>query len=202
MTVLDQLNIVLGAAGCEGDFLDAGLANRLAAGLGFDAMTADDFVRTLARIGTESDSPVQTAEFELRVAQWRLDLTRREIKEKVLHAIVGCALISRGFTEISVTLLAAVVPFICSIESVRLSEDDRRLLFEIRRLPEIIDTAARPDELYDRLPDEAKSRLNRRDFSDFIERLRNAGHAVGDDAGHRTRIRASSEKVPRISWSG
>lgn len=198
MTTPEPLTTILEAAGIETMVLDAETTGALADALGFDKVTADDFVRTLAQAADWDGEPAPDGEFELRVGNWRLDMAKSGIRATVMAAILSATMVATDTKEISVALLTAIVPSIIDIENVSLSDGDKKLLLEVRRLPDVTDRLVSIDDLYDRLPDDIRDRLNRFDFADFIERVRNADEAYG--TADRVRIRKPNEDVPTITW--
>lgn len=198
MTTSDPLKMVLDAAGIEATVLDAETVGALADALGFDPATSDDFVRTLALAADWDGETAPDGEFELRIGTWRLDLTKSGIRATVMAAILSATMVATDTREIGVALLTAIIPSILDIENVALSDGDEKLLFEVRRLPDVTDRLVTVDDLYDRLPTEIRDRLNRYDFADFIERVRGAEQAFGD--ADRVRIRRPDEDIPTITW--
>jgi hypothetical protein len=161
-----------------------------AVGASTDSMGAEDATRLWTRVGSPAD-PVfdeflaQIAptgldgELALRVGDWRLDLSESAIRTSVLTAFVAAALIPQGLTDFAVGFVTAVLPSVFVIERVELGAGDKRLLIELRS--QIL--SGTDDELYAALPQTTKAVVNRYDFADFLQRLREAGFTGTDEHG-------------------
>jgi len=124
-------------------------------------------------------------ELGFRVGQWKLDLAITGVRASVLTALVAGVLIPQGFTDFAVGFVTAVLPSVLEIERVALSAGDHRLLVEMRSKL----NSATEDELYASLGAETRAVINRYDFADFVQRLREAGFATQDEDG-LIRVRA------------
>jgi hypothetical protein len=161
----DDLMLLLAAVGVDGHSMGPEEASRLWGLLGsLEDPLFEEFLAQIARVDGDS-------ELSLRVGSWRLDLTESAIRTSVLTAFVAAALIPQGLTEFAVGFVTAVLPSVFVIERVELSAGDRRLLVELRS--KIL--SGTDDELYAALPADARAIVNRYDFADFLERLREAG---------------------------
>lgn len=201
MTTADPLDTILAEAGIDGDVIDAEAAGSLAGALGLDAATADEFVRTIAQFAEWDGSSAPDGEFELRVGSWKLDFGMQVSRSSLMAAILGAIMVATDTKEIGVALVAAIVPSIIDVDDISLSAGDEKLLIDVQRLPDVTDRLVRVDDLYDRLPEEIRDRVNKYDFADFIERVRTADQGVGDDKGRLIRVRKPGEDIPVIRWS-
>jgi hypothetical protein len=141
------------------------------------------FDEFLAQIAPREPS----AELPLRVGTWKLDLAESAIRTGVLTAMVAGVLIPQGLSEFAVGFVTAVLPSVFEIERVELTAGDRRLLVELRS--RIV--AGGEDDLYAALPPDARAVVNRFDFADFIQRLRDRG--LVDELGGTLVLRAPND---------
>ena len=111
-----------------------------------------------------------------------------------MTAILAVTLAAKDVDAAGAAILVAIIPALVEIERVSLSPGDNRLLFVLRRLPTLMDQQHSVDDLYEALPKEVRSDVNRYDFADFVERLRRVGLAEVDDDGSSVRVR-----TPRAS---
>jgi hypothetical protein len=158
--------------------------------VGGDPQRFDDFADAVARAcsAATQDAPTEAEELGLRLGRWRIDLTREGIRTALLSAVVAGLLVDRGLTEVSIALVTAVLPSVLNIERIQLSKGDQRLLIDLRAKPALRTGFATEDELYRSLPADTRDKVNRYDFADFIQRLREAGLIdEGDDDWLRTR---------------
>lgn len=121
-------------------------------------------------------------ELGLRLGRWRIDLAKAGIRSGLLTAVIAGALVEQGMTEISIALVTAVLPTVFEIERIELSPKERMLLADLRLTPAMQTGWASEDDLYTALPAAAQEAVNRYDFADFIQRLREIGEI--DEAGN------------------
>jgi hypothetical protein len=114
-----------------------------------------------------------------------------------MASIVAGALAQQGMTQMVIGVVAAVVPSVLDIQRVALTGGDRMLLLELRLHPDVRDNALTADELYARLPAGTRDVVNRYEFADFVQRLREAGYAT---AGEPARLRDPDGPPIRFSW--
>lgn len=169
----DQLDLLLRHAGVTGGSLGPDDAERLWAlvGSGDDARF-DEFLEAITPAGSDDELP-------LRVGGWRIDLAETAVRTTVLTALVAGVMIPQGMSEFAVGFVTAVLPSVFEIERVEVAPGDQRLLVELRARA----THGSEDELYATLPQETRDVINRYDFADFIQRLREAGLATGSGEG-------------------
>ena len=147
----------------------------------------DDFLASVAEscdAAWDEGYGIQQDELGFRLGHWRIDVRRAATKGALLSAITAAALAQHGIAEIGVTVATAVVPAVLEIERVTIRPGDRRLLLELRLKEEVRDRFLTEDQLYETLPPETRSVVNRYDFADLVQRLRDAG--LTDSAGDRT----------------
>jgi hypothetical protein len=169
----DDLTRLLTAVGASEDSIGPEDAARLWGLIGSQTdPLRDEFLAQIAPTGVDG-------ELTLRVGDWRLDLSESAIRTGVLTAFVAAALIPQGLTEFAVGFVTAVLPSVFVIERVQLGAGDKRLLIELRS--QIL--SGTDDELYTALPETTKAVVNRYDFADFLQRLREAGYTDPDDNG-------------------
>ncbi len=194
----DHLDKVLGAAGVEGDQLDATDLTAMWATLGIDdSLLLDEFVYAAASLSRASGGTTDAA-LGFRLGRWKLDLARMGVRAGLTAAVVAGAITADGLTTLGVGLVAIVVPEVLDIEDVSLDPGDQKLLLVLRLKPEVQQQFLTDDQLYDSLPDDAKQVVNRFDFADFVGRLRQAGSA--QELVGLTRVRRPDERRPLISW--
>lgn len=196
----EAVDTLLSYADIQTDSLDDDSARRLVDALGFDAATRDDLVHELSRIAYLDGEKAPHGEFEFRVGTWCLDLTREGTRIALMTAVLSASLAALDVKTAGVAMLSAIVPSVLEIERVDLSPGENRLLIEVRRLPSVTDEQTSIDDLYDALPDDVRSTVNRFDFADFVGTLRRAGLAEMDDQGTEARIRSANERTPLIQW--
>ena len=168
----DRLQPLLDRAAVTGRKAGPDELARLWAFVGLDdPRRLDEFLDALAP-GEEEGLP-------LRVGHWHVDLTATAVRASVLTALVAGVLIPHGLGEFAVGFMTAILPAVVEIERLELGAGDRRLLVELRAKRDL----GSEDELYDALPLDVKGEINRYDFADFIERLRDLGLAKGSDGG-------------------
>ena len=179
----DQLQPLLDAADV-GDIVDLEPLRRLWDLTGdIDPQRFDEFLEAIALLG-ESEG-----DLALRAGQWSVDLRATAVRTTVLTALVGSVLATQGLGEFAIGFATAILPTVIEIERIQLGAGDRRLLVDLRAKRDL----GSEDELYAALPDDVREQVNRYDFADFIERLRQVGLADGPEGGA---IRISG---PRIS---
>jgi hypothetical protein len=169
----DELIGLLNAVGASADSMGPEDASRLWQLIG--PPTDPRFDEFLAQIAPKD----RAGELPLRVDDWRLDLSESAIRTGVLTAFVAAALIPQGLSEFAVGFATAVLPSVFVIERVQLSDGDKRLLIELRS--QIL--TGTDDELYAALPPATKATVNKYDFADFLQRLREAGFSATDASG-------------------
>jgi hypothetical protein len=173
---------------------------RIWATVGGDPLRFDDFANAVARACSTAtqDGPGEPLdEFGLRLGAWRMDLTREGIRTALLSAVVAGLLVDRGLTEVSIALVTAVLPSVLNIERVELSAGDRKLLIDLRAKPALRTGFATEDELYRSLPEDIRDDVNRYDFADFVQRLREAG-LIDEGDGDWLRTRDPDDPRPSI----
>jgi hypothetical protein len=176
----DQLEPLLSAAGIARAEVGPEDLQRLWSLVGpEDPQRLDEFLDALAP-GDEFDDGLA-----LRAGQWSIDLRTTAVRTGVLTALVAGVLIPNGFGEFVVGFVTAVLPSVVEIERVELGAGDRRLLVELRAKTSL----ASEDELYAALPAAVRDQINRYDFADFVERLRDAGFA-SSGPGETIRLKA------------
>jgi hypothetical protein len=135
-----------------------------------DPQRLDEFLDAVAPAQGEDGLP-------LRVGQWTIDLREAGVRSAVMSAFIAAALIPQGIKEFGIGFATAIIPSVLEIKRVELGAGDELLLIELRsRL-----ASGTEDELYAALPAETRDVVNRFDFADFVERLRDAGFAEGSD---------------------
>jgi hypothetical protein len=172
----------------------------LAAALGFDAHAANDFDRSLAEFASADEATAPGGAFELRILRWRLDPNKELVRSALISTILATTLRAMDETDIRATILVTVIPTLFEISSVSLTEGDKRLLLVVRKRTKVVDKVLTSDEIYDALPKNVRSSLNRYDFADFIDKLRDVGVAAKGAHKGQVRIRPESERIPIISW--
>lgn len=115
----------------------------------------------------------------------------------MMTAIVAGALVQQGLTEMVIGVVAAVIPSILDIERVELRPGDRRLMVQLRLDTDVRSGALSEDELYNRMPAGIREVVNRFEFADFVQRLRDAGYASGES---RTELRDPDAPPIGFSW--
>jgi hypothetical protein len=133
----------------------------------------------------------------MRVGGWRIDLARAGVRSGFMATVLAGVLVQQGLTQMIIGVVAAVIPSVLDIDRVALSAGDRMLLVELRLHPEVRDRALDEDELYVRLPADVAAKVNRFEFADFVERLREAGYAT---EGATTRLQDPDGPPVRFSW--
>lgn len=175
----DPLQPLLDVAGV-GDSADRDALRRLWGLIGDeDEQRFDEF---LEAVSPEDEHGERLA---LRAGQWSIDLRKTAVRTTVLTALVGGALATQGLSEFAIGFATAILPTVIEVERIELGAGDRRLLIELRARSDL----GSEEHLYAALPEEVRAEINRYDFADFIERLREAGLAVGPD-GESMRLRA------------
>lgn len=183
MATADDLDRVLAAAGVAGRELgpdDLRPIWRLT-GQREEALF-DEFIAAVAATCAPAwEGPaLEPGELGLRYGQWKIDLGRAGVRAAFRTALVASALVPHGLGAFTATFVVSVLPAVLDIERVKLSAGDSRLLVELRLKREIRSNVSE-DELYETLPAETKAVINRYDFADFIERVREAGFAQERD---------------------
>lgn len=196
MTVDDALSVLLRAAGLEPvEVSSADLGSDDLLGLWLLVSTDesgpgfDDFAAAVMDVCAAEwpDGSAPPDELGLRLGRWRIDLAKAGIRTGLLTAVVASALVERGMTEFSIGFATAVLPTVLEIERIELSAKEKMLLADLRLTPAIQTGWANEDELYLMLPLPAREVVNRYDFADFVQRLRELGEI--DEAGSLIRIR-------------
>lgn len=119
--------------------------------------------------------------FDLALGNWTIDLHRAGVRAAVMSALLAGILAQTGLVPASIALLTAVVPSVLEIERIELRAGDRRLAIDLRLNDTVRNGGLTEDELYDALPDDARETVNRYDFANVVERLRQAGVASTDN---------------------
>jgi hypothetical protein len=174
----DQLDGLLDVAGLHGPLLQSHQIEELWRWVGGgDELLFDDFLHALAQTcaPTWDDDTVPADRLALRLGHWRIDLGKEGVRAGLLTAVAAAALVRRGLTDLGIVFATAVLPSIFDIERIELSPGDRRLLLELRAKPALREGFTTEDNLYASLPAETRHVINRYDFADFIQRLRDAG---------------------------
>ena len=138
-----------------------------------DAHRLDEYLEALAPPGEHDDA------LFLRAGEWSIDLRATAVRASVLSALVAGVLIPQGLGDFAVGFVTAILPAVIEIERIQLRAGDRRLLIDLSAKTDL----GSEDELYAALPADVRSTVNRYDFADFIERLREAGFADGPEGG-------------------
>lgn len=196
----ETLGQVLDAAGVGGEHIGAEEVEAMWSTLGVDDEDlSDEFLYAVASL---SRSPGGTTDAALgfRLGRWKLDLAKEGIRGGLLSAFVAAALAADGLgpTDIGIGLVTIVLPSVLSLERIELRPYDKQLQLHLRLRPEVQQRFMTEDQLYDSLPAEARDVVNRFDFAEFVERLREAGMA--EEAGGFVRARQEGERRPLISW--
>lgn len=156
-----------------------------------------DFADLVRRICDQDES---RNEFDLRAGEWQIDLSKLTIRGALTSALVAALLDLDGLVKTSISALALVLPSIVEIDRITLSSGDELLLAEVRLTHAAGRGFVTVDALYDELPDDVQSTLNRFDFADTIERIRAAGHIEGGVVeGHVLVVDPDQRK--RVSFS-
>ncbi len=200
MTAHDEfLTPILAAAEITGPLLTPDDLTRVWRLLGWPAgdPALDDFLAAVAEscgaAWDEGHGGVREDELGFRLGRWRIDVRKAATKGALLSAIVAAALAHQGMADIGVTVATAVVPAVLEIERVTVRPGDRRLLLELRLKDEVRNRSRTEDQLYETLTPETRSVVNRYDFADLVQRLRDAG--LAGQAGDGT-IRLRAPKDP------
>jgi hypothetical protein len=138
----------------------------------------DDFLASVADscdAAWDEGHGAREDELGFRLGHWRIDVRKAATKGALLSAIVAGALAHQGIADIGVTMATAVVPAVLEIERVTVRPGDRRLLLELRLKDEVRNRSLTEDQLYAALAPETRSVVNRYDFADLVQRLRDAG---------------------------
>jgi hypothetical protein len=168
----DQLQPLLDAAQV-GDVADLDALRRLWTLIGaIDEQRFSEFLDAVSP-STERDDGLA-----LRAGRWSIDLRTTAARTTVLTALVGGVLATQGLGEFAIGFVTAILPAVIEIERIELGAGERRLLVEIRTKTSL----GSEDELYAALSDDVRAQINRYDFADFIERLRQTGFADGEDS--------------------
>jgi len=141
-------------------------------------------------------------ELEMRPGGWRVSGRGTAIKAIMTSAFLGAALFAAGADEIPKEVLVAVMPLVVDIQGVRLNRRDKELLVRLRvSAQDLQGMALNPEVLYNRLDAAVRNRLNKDDFSTFVDHLVEAGEM--DDAGYGdVRLRRADDPAwLRITWS-
>lgn len=196
----DPLDILLEATGLSGPTLDARDVQLLWHWVGGgDTALLDDFLHAVAQACAPmwDDETVPSDRLGLRLGRWRIDLQRQGVRAGLLTAVAAAALVRRGFTDLGIVFVTAVLPSVFDIERIELSAGDRLMLVELRARPAFREGFATEDELYASLPEDKRATINRYDFADFIQRLRDAG--LTDDSGEDwLRLRDPDDPRPTV----
>lgn len=202
MSEPDPIDIIIARAGILGSTLDEVSARILATELGFDAATASQFVNALKQHGEWHGSSPPPGTMGLLIREWRIDLKKPDRRDKVMEIILTATLqtLLGNELEISFSSLILIILSILDIERVSLTDDHKRLLIEVQRMPGITDKFVSIEEIYRDLPEAVQDQVDLSDFKKFIERLRLAGHVVEDTEDDTIRFRDPSERIPRIRW--
>jgi hypothetical protein len=144
-----------------------------------DDVLFDEFLEAITQTcrPTWEGRPLEPDELGLRVGHWKIDIAEHGVRAALLTALAAAVLIPHGFTEFTVGFVTAILPSVLDIERVELGAGDARLLLELRLKREIRNDFVTEDQLYETLPPETRAAINRYDFADFIERLREGGFA-------------------------
>jgi len=170
----DLLQPLLDAAALTDDLAGPDALRRLWALVGDDdPRREEEFLDAISPDDAHDDG------LPLRVGQWTIDLTATAVRTGVLTALVAGVLIPHGLDDFAIGFVTAVLPTVIQIERVQLSAGDQRLLVELRAKRDL----GSEDELYRALPRSVRKEINRYDFADFLERLRDAGFASGPAGG-------------------
>jgi hypothetical protein len=201
--VIDEalLDVVLDAAHIEGAQIGSEEVEAMWATLGVvDDDLLDEFVYSVASLSRSLGGTTDAA-LGFRLGRWKLDLAKEGIRGGVLSAFVAAALALDGLgpTDIGIGLATIVLPSVLSLERVEVGAKDERLLLHLRLRPEVQQRFMTEDQLYDSLPAEARDVVNRFDFAEFVQRIREAG--IAQEAGGFIRVRQEGERRPLISWS-
>lgn len=196
----DPLDIVLARAGVRGSTLDVVSANILARELGFDAETTSEFVDALQQHGDWYSPSLPPGATGLMIREWRLDLKKTGIRDKIVDAILAATMLEVRSRGISVMVLSAIISSILDIERVSLTDDNRRLLVEVQQIPGVADGSVSVEELYQDLPMDIQDQVDLSDFKELIALLRLTGHVVEGTTDDTVRVREPGERIPRIRW--
>jgi hypothetical protein len=139
-----------------------------------DEALFDDFVAAVvATCEPAWEGPaLEPGDLGLRVGHWKIDLTKAGVRAAFRAALVATVLVPRGLGDFTVAFVTTILPAVLDIKHVKLSAGDSRLLVELRLKREIRSNLMSEDELYEALPAQTRTVINRYDFADFIERLR------------------------------
>lgn len=196
----DQLDKLLGAARLRGPILESHHMEELwQCVVGGDELLFDDFLHAVAQrcAPTWDDDTVPADRLALRLGHWRIDLGREGVRAGLLTAVAAAALVRRGVTDLGIVFATAVLPSILDIERIELSSGDRRLLLELRAKPALREGFTTEDNLYASLPAMTRDVVNRYDFADFIQRLRDAG-LTDEPTPDWLRLRDPEDPAPTI----
>jgi hypothetical protein len=184
VSTADDLDRVLDAAGVAGSEVAPDDLRRIWRLTGQrDEALFDDFVAAVAATCEPAwkGPALEPGDLGLRVGHWKIDLTKAGVRAAFRAALVATVLVPRGLGDFTVGFVTTVLPAVFDIEHVKLSAGDSRLLVELRLKREIRSNLMREDELYEALPADTRAVINRYDFADFIERLREGGFAKEQD---------------------
>lgn len=167
------LNGFLSASPAEVVHVDSAALLEILQSLGEFAEPVRDFA--LIQLLGESDVPL-----ELRIGRWHLDVTRGMIQSAISTAILLPVCHATGTNDIPLVVLAAVLPYLVTIEEVEVRASDLHVLAIAREdffLPNEI------ERVYGNLPDDIRHELTLLEFRDLAQRLTTAGRLQKNSIG-------------------
>ena len=107
---------------------------------------------------------------------WTIELKEGLVKASVLGVLQTMLFKAFNESNIPLTILVMVVPLLFNLNKISLSEKERTIYLDLTNNPLATVHAHSTNELYDNyLSDDMKSNINRLDFLDFLEKLKQVG---------------------------
>lgn len=193
-----MLTSVLDAARVTGDEIGAEEVEAMWSTLGVtDDDLLHDFVYAVASLSRAGGGTTDAA-LGFRLGRWKLDLAKEGIRAGVLTAFVATALAASGIGAIGIGLATVVLPTVLVLDRVELKPKEELILLHLRLRPDVQQRFMTEDQLYDSLPADVRSVVNRFDFADYVQALRDAD--LAEEARGFVRVREDGERRPLISW--
>ncbi|MCI0494231.1 hypothetical protein L0Z72_04425 [candidate division KSB1 bacterium] len=141
---------------------------------------------------------ILTHELAFRSKGWILKINEALLKTGITTALLTTLLYLGGYNMLPALVLPSIIPIIFDLERVQLKSSEKEILVQLFLNKKVSKKFNTPDELYEMLPEVIREQLSRLDFLDFIEKLKQAGHA--DEKEDKIKIYPIGKGKWRISF--
>lgn len=138
----------------------------------------EDFAKSQSAYYTDAMHQIlgqNSTELMARSGGWTLHLNRSIAQSSISAVVMGLMLKSVTAAPLSLTIIAAIIPYVFQIDKAQLTKKDEKILLHLYKAADRKGKTS--DELYQALPAAVKAQVNRLDLLEFLESTTRTGHA-------------------------